>query len=77
MFCVCQLTDKSQDCNVRMLIQEGHAGFIIGKSGARIKELRLVVIDIFLRCSVSVCHSLRRHNIVRFVSHYVMHRLML
>ena len=25
-----------------MLIREGHAGYIIGKSGARIKELRMV-----------------------------------
>jgi len=33
-----------------MLIQEGHAGSIIGKSGARIKELRLVVIAMVLHC---------------------------
>jgi len=37
-----------------MLVQEGHAGFIIGKAGARIKELRLVVIYIFMHCTVSV-----------------------
>jgi len=42
-----------------MLIQEGHAGYIIGKSGARIKELRMVVIHVFMHCSVSVCYSPR------------------
>lgn len=35
------LTDKSQDCNIRMLVREGYVGFIIGKAGANIKELRL------------------------------------
>jgi len=47
-----------------MLIQEGHAGFIIGKSGARIKELRMVIIDVFLLvCSISVYHSQRYHTV--------------
>jgi len=44
------MADKSQDCNVRMLVRDGHAGFIIGKGGARVKELRMVVIVIFLHC---------------------------
>jgi len=43
------MRDKSLDCNIRMLIQEGHTGFIIGKSGSRIKELRMVVTDVFLQ----------------------------
>ena len=43
-----------------MLIQEGHAGYIIGKSGARIKELRMVIIDVFLHAPfLCITHSQR------------------
>lgn len=65
----------SEDCNVRMLIREGHAGYIIGKSGARIKELRLVVIYMFLHC-LSSCYMLSvwMNNLLLFLSQCVIQR---